>query len=107
MSDYDSEEIHLDDPSIYRNLHHPMGAQSEARAIKFQDRYEAVEMTQGDDGHPPFHYGTHSSCAAYALHYLISCSLSLEAQLIIPNVVTFLLCYLLNFLGKKYSRRDP
>lgn len=71
LCDYDSEEIDLEDPSIYRDLSHPMGAQSEARAIKFQDRYESLEEAQGDDGHPPFHYGTHYSCAAYVLHYLM------------------------------------
>lgn len=72
LSDYESEEIDLTDPSVYRDLSLSMGAQNEVRAQSFRDRYEALEDSyQHSDGVPPFHYGTHYSCAAYVLYYLM------------------------------------
>ena len=72
IADYESEEIDLDDPNTYRDLSKPMGAQSEPRAQSFRDRYEALEDSyENNDGVPPFHYGTHYSCAAYVLYYLM------------------------------------
>jgi WD40 repeat protein len=72
IADYDSEEIDLDDPKTYRDLSKPMGALSEERAQQFRDRYEALEANYfNDDETPPFHYGTHYSCAAYVLYYLM------------------------------------
>lgn len=32
---------------------------------------EAAEVTGRDPDPPPFHYGTHYSCAGYILHYLL------------------------------------
>lgn len=32
---------------------------------------EAAEETGQDPNPPPFHYGTHYSCAGYILHYLL------------------------------------
>lgn len=59
IADYESEEINLDDPNIYRDLSRPMGALGEERAQQFRERYEALESTYfGDDDPPPFHYGT-------------------------------------------------
>lgn len=72
IADYDSEEIDLDDPKIYRDLSKPMGALGEERAQQFRARYEALASTCfSDDDPPPFHYGTHYSCAAYVLYYLM------------------------------------
>jgi len=72
IADYDSEEIDLNDPKIYRDLSKPMGALGEDRARQFRERYEALESTYfGDDDPPPFHYGTHFSSAAYTLYYLM------------------------------------
>ena len=72
IADYDSEEIDLSDPRVYRDLSKPMGAIGEERAQQFRDRYEALASTYfGDDDPPPFHYGTHYSCAAYVLYYLM------------------------------------
>jgi len=71
LKDYESEEIDLNDPSIYRDLSKPMGALGKERAVQFQERYEALESNYlNDDEPPPFHYGTHYSCAAYVLNYL-------------------------------------
>jgi hypothetical protein len=72
IADYESEELDLDDPKTFRDLSKPMGAQNEDRAQAFRDRYEALEDSyQYNDGVPPFHYGTHYSCAAYVLYYLM------------------------------------
>lgn len=72
IADYDSEEIDLNNPSIYRDLSKPMGALGLARAEQFKERYEALDnnFARGNEP-PPFHYGTHYSCAAYVLNYLL------------------------------------
>jgi hypothetical protein len=72
IADYDSEELDLDDPKTYRDLSKPMGGLSEDRAQQFRERYEALEQNYfNEDEPPPFHYGTHYSCAAYVLYYLM------------------------------------
>ena len=72
LADYESEELDLNDPKTFRDLSKPMGAQGEARAVQFRERYEALEQCyEMGDGPPPFHYGTHYSCAAYVLYYLM------------------------------------
>jgi hypothetical protein len=75
IADYESDNIDLNDPSIYRDLAKPMGAIGESRAKQFKDRYDALEMHYLDQEEheqpPPFHYGTHYSCAAYVVNYLI------------------------------------
>ena len=49
-----------------------MGAIGAARAKQFKERYESLEshFLKSDDP-PPFHYGTHYSCAAYTVNYLV------------------------------------
>jgi len=72
IADYESDEIDLNDPKSYRDLSKPMGALGENRARQFRDRYEALQQSYiSEDDPPPFHYGTHYSCAAYVLYYLM------------------------------------
>ncbi|CAN0329127.1 unnamed protein product, partial [Discosporangium mesarthrocarpum] len=75
LSDYVSEDLDLDNPGVYRDLSKPMGAIGKARAAQFKERYEAVieaaEETDKSPDPPPFHYGTHYSCAGYILYYLV------------------------------------
>ncbi|KAL3923251.1 MAG: hypothetical protein SGILL_001759, partial [Bacillariaceae sp.] len=72
IADYESEELDLNDPNTFRDLSKPMGALGPARAQQFKDRYEALQSTYlSEDDPPPFHYGTHYSCAAYVLYYLM------------------------------------
>lgn len=72
IADYESEEIDLDDPKTYRDLTKPMGGLDEARANQFRERYDALASCCFDENDPPpFHYGTHYSCAAYVLYYLM------------------------------------
>eukprot|EP01133_Synstelium_polycarpum_P015508 gene15508-18419_t len=74
LTDYESEELDIDDPRIYRDLSKPMGALNETRAAKFRERFESWDPDEENEhGHkvPPFHYGTHYSSAAIVLYYLI------------------------------------
>eukprot|EP00979_Chaetoceros_neogracilis_P019030 scaffold11627_cov267-Chaetoceros_neogracile.AAC.5 len=72
IADYESEEIDLHNPNIYRDLSCPMGALGLARAEQFKERYDALESNYSRGDEPPaFHYGTHYSCAAYVLNYLL------------------------------------
>ena len=72
IADYESNDIDLNNPNIYRDLALPMGALGLARAAQFRERYESLQSnyTRNDEP-PPFHYGTHYSCAAYVLNYLL------------------------------------
>lgn len=68
LKDYESEVLNLNDPTIYRDLSKPMGAQSNERENKFKERYEStIEMGESS----PFHYGTHYSSAMIVSSYLI------------------------------------
>lgn len=69
LSDYTSETIDLNDPSVYRDLAKPMGAQNSNREQLFKDRYAATKEMSSDT--PPFHYGTHYSSAMIVTSYLI------------------------------------
>ena len=72
IADYESEEIDLNDPKTYRDLSKSMGNLGAERAQQFRERYEALEANYfNEDEPPPFHYGTHYSCAAYVLYYLM------------------------------------
>lgn len=70
LADYTSETLDLSDPSIYRDLTKPMGAQTPKRAEGFQFRFENWEDPTGE-GQPGFHYGTHYSSAQYVAGYLV------------------------------------
>lgn len=72
IADYESDEINLNNPNIYRDLSQPMGALGLARAAQFKERFESLQSNyERNDEPPPFHYGTHYSCAAYVLNYLL------------------------------------
>ena len=70
LSDYKSARLDLNDPTSYRDLQRPMGAQSEERRQKFVERYEAL-ASLNDKESPPFHYGTHYSSSMIVASYLI------------------------------------
>jgi hypothetical protein len=67
IADYSSEELDLTNPKTFRDLSKPMGAQNESRAQSFREKYREYE----EGGMEPAHYGTHYSCAAYVLYYLM------------------------------------
>ncbi|KAG7390907.1 hypothetical protein PHYPSEUDO_006391 [Phytophthora pseudosyringae] len=87
IADYTSDFLDLDARSTYRDLSKPMGAIGENRAAQFCERYLAMSQdmdTEGPMGTPSFHYGTHYSCSAYVINYLIRLepftALALELQ---------------------------
>ncbi|XP_058063473.1 neurobeachin [Anopheles bellator] len=67
LTNYDTRELDLSQPSNYRDLSKPIGALNPSRREYFEERYE----TWDTPGIPPFHYGTHYSTAAFALNWLI------------------------------------
>ncbi|XP_055616823.1 neurobeachin isoform X16 [Toxorhynchites rutilus septentrionalis] len=67
LTNYDSRELDLSQPSNYRDLSKPIGALNPSRREYFEERYESWDTP----GIPPFHYGTHYSTAAFALNWLI------------------------------------
>ncbi|TYZ58964.1 hypothetical protein PybrP1_001824 [[Pythium] brassicae (nom. inval.)] len=72
LSDYTSEAIDLNDPSVFRDLSKPMGALN--REDEFRARYDGLsENPDASDllTAKPFHYGTHYSSAAIVLYYLM------------------------------------
>lgn len=76
VADYTSEFLDLDSPESFRDLSKPMGALHEHRAAQFRERYNAMrhDMIADDENHhmmAAFHYGTHYSCSAYVVNYLI------------------------------------
>ena len=74
IADYSSDSLDLADPAVYRDLSKPMGALGERRCKQYGERFRTMNefWRDGVEGSPPpFHYGTHYSCAGYVLHYLI------------------------------------
>ncbi|XP_058126890.1 neurobeachin [Anopheles coustani] len=67
LTNYESRELDLSQPTNYRDLSKPIGALNPSRREYFEERYE----TWDTPGIPPFHYGTHYSTAAFVLNWLI------------------------------------
>ena len=69
LADYESNELDLKDPSIYRDLSKPIGALNEKRKALVEERYNLT--CESDDPAKAFHYGSHYSTAGIVLYYLI------------------------------------
>jgi hypothetical protein len=69
LRDYESKELNLADPRIYRDLSKPMGALNETRLQFFEERYNAFDDPNGVI--PKFHYGSHYSSSAGVVFYLL------------------------------------
>lgn len=67
LTNFDTHELDLSQPSNYRDLSKPIGALNPSRRAFFEERYNSWEHDQI----PPFHYGTHYSTAAFTLNWLI------------------------------------
>ncbi|GMF38763.1 unnamed protein product [Phytophthora fragariaefolia] len=87
IADYTSDFLDLEARDTFRDLSKPMGAVGESRAAQFRERFMALTQdtdTDGPMGTPAFHYGTHYSCSAYVINYLIRLepftALALELQ---------------------------
>ncbi|EGW06134.1 Neurobeachin-like protein 1 [Cricetulus griseus] len=67
--DYTSEELDLNNPTVFRDLSKPIGVVNEKNAKAMQEKYETFEDPMGTID--KFHYGTHYSNSAGVMHYLI------------------------------------
>ena len=82
LCDYTSDTLDLSNTDTFRDLSKPMGALTEPRAKEFRERYANWEDPEGIV--PKFHYGSHYSCSAIVLYFLIRLSpftkIALELQ---------------------------
>ncbi|XP_074039370.1 A kinase anchor protein rugose isoform X1 [Leptinotarsa decemlineata] len=67
LTNYDSKDLDLSQPSNYRDLSKPIGALNPSRRAYFEERYSTWEH----ESIPPFHFGTHYSTSAFVFNWLI------------------------------------
>uniref|UniRef100_A0ABM5FZY4 WD repeat- and FYVE domain-containing protein 4 isoform X1 n=1 Tax=Pogona vitticeps TaxID=103695 RepID=A0ABM5FZY4_9SAUR len=70
LADYHSQILDLNNPSTFRDLSKPMGAQTLERKMKFIQRYKEVENNEGNLS-VQCHYCTHYSSAMIVASYLV------------------------------------
>ncbi|KAM6956344.1 WD repeat- and FYVE domain-containing protein 4 [Aplochiton taeniatus] len=70
LADYYAETLDLSNPTIFRDLSKPMGAQTEKRREMFIKRYNEVENSEGDLS-AQCHYCTHYSSAIIVASFLV------------------------------------
>jgi hypothetical protein len=63
------KELNLTNPSTFRDLSKPMGAQTTDRLLQFQKRFAEWDDPTGST--PAYHYGTHYSSAMIVASYLV------------------------------------
>jgi factor associated with neutral sphingomyelinase activation len=66
IADYESNKLDLENPKSFRDLAKPVGALNPERLEYFKARLEGMK-----DMPDTFLYGTHYSCAAYVLYFLV------------------------------------
>ncbi|XP_059215445.1 WD repeat- and FYVE domain-containing protein 4 [Centropristis striata] len=72
LADYQSETLDLSNPSTFRDLSKPMGAQTEKRRQAFIQRYEEVENIEAEGNlSAQCHYCTHYSSAIIVASFLV------------------------------------
>ncbi|KAI6781909.1 Beige protein-like protein [Emericellopsis cladophorae] len=81
IADYTSEDLDLEDPTTFRDLSKPMGAQTQSRVPGFIETYSALK----DIGQEPFHYGTHYSSAMIVSSYLIRLPPFVQSYLLVQG----------------------
>lgn len=68
LSDYESQDLDLENPNSYRDLSKPMGALNPERLEEYWERYHSFD----DPVIPKFLYGSHySTCAGVVLFFLV------------------------------------
>ncbi|XP_049825585.1 neurobeachin isoform X2 [Aethina tumida] len=67
LTNYESKDLDLSQPSNYRDLSKPIGALNHSRKAYFEERYSTWEH----ESIPPFHYGTHYSTSFFVYNWLI------------------------------------
>ncbi|CAG2161448.1 unnamed protein product [Oppiella nova] len=68
LTNYESSELDLAQPTNFRDLSKPIGALNSDRRADFIERYNTWD---NNNNVPAFHYGTHYSTAAFTLGWLI------------------------------------
>lgn len=81
LADYTSEDLDLEDPTTFRDLSKPMGAQTQSRVSGFVETYSALK----EIGQTPFHYGTHYSSAMIVSSYLIRLPPFVQSYLLVQG----------------------
>lgn len=69
LADYTSAELDLTDPTVFRDLSRPMGAQTPERLEHFRRRFN--EWDELNEDTPAYHYGTFYSSAMIVASYLV------------------------------------
>lgn len=67
LTNYETKDLDLSQPSNYRDLSKPIGALNPSRRAYFEERYSTWEH----ESIPPFHYGTHYSTSAFVYNWMI------------------------------------
>ena len=70
LADYDSPQLDLSQPAIFRDLSKPMEAQTGGCLQQFRNRYKQWDDPHNETG-GPYHYGTHYSSAVIGFSYLV------------------------------------
>ncbi|XP_019902981.2 WD repeat- and FYVE domain-containing protein 4 isoform X2 [Esox lucius] len=70
LADYESETLDLTNPATFRDLSKPMGAQTEKRRQMFIERYNEVDVSEGELT-ARCHYCTHYSSAIIVSSFLV------------------------------------
>ncbi|KFM67637.1 Lysosomal-trafficking regulator, partial [Stegodyphus mimosarum] len=74
LSDYSSQYLNINDPSVYRNFAKPVAIQHKYREKFYCDLYNLLKEQTGESELPisaPYHYGSHYSNSGVVLHFLI------------------------------------
>ncbi|XP_006862088.1 PREDICTED: neurobeachin-like protein 1 [Chrysochloris asiatica] len=69
LQDYTSEDLDLNNPTVFRDLSKPIGVVNDKNAKAMREKYENFEDPLGTID--KFHYGTHYSNSAGVMHYLL------------------------------------
>ncbi|XP_068245807.1 lysosomal-trafficking regulator isoform X3 [Palaemon carinicauda] len=71
LSNYTSDTLYLNDPSVYRNLKKPIAVQDSAKEEHYISNYEITTTMTQDARDGPYHYGSHYSNSGIVLHFLV------------------------------------
>jgi hypothetical protein len=70
LADYESAQLDLSDPRVYRDLSKPVGALNEDKIPALLKRYDNSEDFENPEL-PKYHYGSHYSNPGFVLFYLL------------------------------------
>lgn len=71
LKDYESSQLHLDDPDVYRDLRRPIAAQTEEGIQRAKDLYKSCDAQSQI---PPYHYSNPYSHVMSVLYFLVRLS---------------------------------